>query len=355
MQDTYYSNDTTRPIWKRVTRREPCPICGKPKLCSFTPDGRAVKCARMPSNHPTKDGCWLHPIDGGTLAKPRTVATLRTSALAPVQRCDATYRALLAELGLSEQHREQLISNRGLSADVLNLFATIREFFDIKQRYELAARVAKRPGSIVGVPGFFLDHGRPAFAVQPAGFLVPVLDQHGRIQAFQLRLDNPRRDQPRYIWLSSANQPGGTSPGVPVAVWKPEKAHGAIWITEGPLKGLIASQRLNACVLAVPGVSNFQGVFPLLDGAPTGLSVVVAYDADAAAKIEVWRARESLCYALRARGLDVKLANWDGSKAKGVDDCLLAGLQVDVETWHPSVAPATQPRRTISLAEAMAR
>ena len=32
--------------WHRVTRREPCPVCGKPDWCAWSPDRRTLKCER---------------------------------------------------------------------------------------------------------------------------------------------------------------------------------------------------------------------------------------------------------------------------------------------------------------------
>lgn len=50
--------------WKRVSRREPCPVCGKPDYCGRTCDGEIVRCMRVESDKPAtgKDGCmgWLH-------------------------------------------------------------------------------------------------------------------------------------------------------------------------------------------------------------------------------------------------------------------------------------------------------
>lgn len=50
--------------WKRVSRNEPCPVCGKPDYCGRTCDGEIVRCMRVESDKPAtgKDGCmgWLH-------------------------------------------------------------------------------------------------------------------------------------------------------------------------------------------------------------------------------------------------------------------------------------------------------
>ena len=48
--------------WVRVTRRRPCPICGKPDWCGIAADGGAVACMRVDANslRRLKNGAWLH-------------------------------------------------------------------------------------------------------------------------------------------------------------------------------------------------------------------------------------------------------------------------------------------------------
>ncbi len=62
--------------WVRVTRRHPCPICGKPDWCMKTADGLVVLCMRTESDHPCRGECggWIHKIGavGGTV-KPSTI------------------------------------------------------------------------------------------------------------------------------------------------------------------------------------------------------------------------------------------------------------------------------------------
>ena len=46
--------------WRRVSRRSPCPVCGKPDWCSAGADGSAVCCMRVESNRRLRNGGWLH-------------------------------------------------------------------------------------------------------------------------------------------------------------------------------------------------------------------------------------------------------------------------------------------------------
>ncbi len=52
----------TADTWRRVTRAEPCPICGKPDWCGRSPDGSAAVCMRVESPYPTRNGGWLHHL-----------------------------------------------------------------------------------------------------------------------------------------------------------------------------------------------------------------------------------------------------------------------------------------------------
>ena len=45
----------------RVNRRFRCPVCGKASWCSVSP--RYVVCMRVPSDHPTRNGGWIHELD----------------------------------------------------------------------------------------------------------------------------------------------------------------------------------------------------------------------------------------------------------------------------------------------------
>lgn len=53
--------------WERVSRHEPCPVCGKPDYCGRTSDGTAVRCMRVESEKPVQDRNggmgWLHLLE----------------------------------------------------------------------------------------------------------------------------------------------------------------------------------------------------------------------------------------------------------------------------------------------------
>jgi hypothetical protein len=53
--------------WVRVSKPEPCPVCGKPDYCTRSTDGTAAKCMRVESDKPIESGGWVHSL---TIALP---------------------------------------------------------------------------------------------------------------------------------------------------------------------------------------------------------------------------------------------------------------------------------------------
>ena len=66
-----------RDKWIRVSKRNPCPICGRSDWCLLSADGEAVICARVESAHRCGDAGWLHrladPVAPPPPPKPQTV------------------------------------------------------------------------------------------------------------------------------------------------------------------------------------------------------------------------------------------------------------------------------------------
>jgi hypothetical protein len=306
----------------RATRLHPCPVCGKDSNCSFTEDGVRAICRRVSAGalKENRDGSFTHVLKGhegvytppGSLPKP-------TPAAAPIERRHAVYTALLAALPLSGRHTDNLLG-RGLSDTEVarngyaSLPASGQEALDLCR--DLAAR-----HDLCGVPGFFRDHeGRWYFRAMRPGFFIPVRDARGRIQAMQTRQDSGTR----YLWFSSAEREGGASSGAPVHFARPWRVAscGEAVITEGPLKADIIAEQLDACVVAVAGVSSFREDFGhwLRAQLPAVRQVFIAFDLDWHFKPEVGRATLRLMAAVEDAGLSGSLLNWDG--AKGLDDLL---------------------------------
>lgn len=305
----------------RVNRSHPCPICGRPDWCSYNSTG--VVCMRTPSAHEMRNGGWLHLRDMLSEYAGRTEETMQTpQPAAPLAERNRAYRALLRCLTLSDAHRQQLLA-RGMSLHEIRRggYRTL----PIEGRAEISRRLIDHGVDLRGVPGFMQKEGRYGaywtLAGSP-GLLIPVLDAGGKVQGLQIRVDDPG-DGARYRWLSSAGKPGGAgaTTWLHVARGDPRKP---VWITEGPLKANIAAYRLQATVIAVPGVSNWKGVPELV----RGRDVVVAYDADVVTKHEVKYHERILVSALLKAGCRVRIARWPMEKGKGLDDLLVAGGSV---------------------------
>lgn len=85
-----------KPEWKRVTKKHPCPICGKPDWCCYTADGRVVLCMRTPNDHPSRGdaGGWVYKQDRASCAvAPSTLYAERDDEHIPKNSVDS----LLAE------------------------------------------------------------------------------------------------------------------------------------------------------------------------------------------------------------------------------------------------------------------
>ncbi len=96
--------------WRRVSRREPCRICGKPQWCTIHANGSAC-CMRVESERPMKNGGWLHksenPVQVTANPRPRIQKPDKTidwaALLAPWKALTTQTMkdALAASLGVS--------------------------------------------------------------------------------------------------------------------------------------------------------------------------------------------------------------------------------------------------------------
>lgn len=248
-----------------------------------------------PDLRPAQRMPW--PVAGGTVAD--------------LADRDATYRATLERWSLTEAHRAALHA-RGLTDAVI-------------RRAGLASVAPGRapvPPTAAGVPGFSRQ-GKHWRIIGPSGIAIPVLDVGQRIQAIHVRADE--EEHGKYRWLSTPSHVGGAASGAPVHVVR--GVDDVVWITEGPLKAIVAQSRLGHTVLGVPGAGAWNPVLDIL----TELQpkwVVLAFDRDdkpdAAEQVAQHVAR--LTEALLTADWQLMTAHWDGPK--GLDDALVAGAAV---------------------------
>jgi len=143
--------------WLRVSKRNRCPVCDKPDWCLLSEDGKAAICARIESGKPAgnKGAGWLHKLDTARPLPPlsKPIQDVKQTPKAPPDMLDMAYSALLAELQLSETHRQNL-QRRGLTdAEIDSLgYRTL----PASGRRELVNRL--QAVKLAGVPGFHLSY-----------------------------------------------------------------------------------------------------------------------------------------------------------------------------------------------------
>lgn len=230
-------------------------------------------------------------------------------------------------LTLNLEHRAQLLA-RGLGGAEIERLRYVSAPVTASDRQRAADALAPYLEAFGGgVPGFYRDRGRWGMVFRPAGFLIPVRDECGRIQALSQRVDEPRNGG-KYIWLSSADRDGGASSGAPPHFTGRTLMSTAseVTITEGSLKADVASYLSGSPVVGVAGVHAIRGLAVRLKASfPALRRALVAYDRDMLDKPQVLEATLRLSEQLEAEGFAVKIRTWPGAE-KGIDDYLLAQL-----------------------------
>jgi len=248
---------------------------------------------------------------------------------------DRTYRALLASLPLSSTHR-QALRQRGLAdRDIVQRgYRTLAVHGRATRVRQLVADFGA--DACARVPGLYIvECGSQqwwSLAGVP-GLLIPVRDIDGRIVALKVRADH-LGEGPKYTYLSSTKH-GGPGPSAPVHVpLHGLSPGGPLRLTEGELKADVATVLSGVLTIAVPGVTLWRQVLPLLEALrPT--RVLLAFDADWRQNPHVARALAQATQALVEAGHPVGVETWDLSQGKGIDDVLRAGYPPALQSSVP--------------------
>lgn len=236
----------------RVTKQEPCPICGKPDFCFWrerdkNPDMYNLYCNRSSEAEGAivtgidgKDYIAIHQSVNRTIFEAveqreerskeritgekkertrRTYTVLDYVEPLPHEQLDDIYRCILNELPLYKHHAQYLLKE-GWSIDLINKHhicsfpaARINKLPNslkyVPSREKLAKRVMTKCGrkNLTGVPGAFINEkGNWTFACQ-SGIFLPVYDENGLIYRLRIRLDyldlpvNLQEDQEGYFYM----------------------------------------------------------------------------------------------------------------------------------------------------------
>lgn len=251
----------------------------------------------------------------------------------PIETRDKVYRALLNKLFLSEIHKKNLFERGFNNANIKESFyKTLPSDKGLKIR--ICKELIQEGLNVAGIPGFFTDwyNNWTFWTPKEGGFLVPYQDPIGRIEGFQVRKDG--KDTPKKYpwWSSSYMQNGAACTGFVHVHWN--KAHSCkkVVITEGALKGSIASILSDTTFVCVPGVNTINYLITTLKSMEN-LSgekineIWTAYDMDKLNNPQVLKQEKRLINLLRSNNYDPKISDWSKSysknpKLKGIDDYL---------------------------------
>lgn len=341
----YRSRSKARGDWFRVDKKYPCPTCHKHHGCMVSKDGKASICLRTTSEKPVKSkamrgaqGGWIHFLtEAQYTERPANKEQTTQQALASASVRHQFYSQLLKDNPLSNED-EAYLKSCGITR--LDEYGTLkRTLSDYKGTRRLP------DDTELGIPGVFASKSglKRYLNVNKTGIMMAVKDATGLIVGIEIRLDIESRmksDGERYQPLSSSYK-ADDAWGVSADTKQYNVVRGAddsiVYITEGRKKGEVIAEKLGSTALCVHGVSNWQRVVrDIPDFFANTKTFVVAYDMDKGENEHVKQAFESLLDALkRLQVYDVKIANWS-KKHKGIDDALLAGELIDLDTYSKS-------------------
>lgn len=254
---------------------------------------------------------------------------------------------------LSEKHLDYLTGERKLSMNDIERVGYftmprrtkyfMREFLKtLKERYGYDEEVLKK------VPGFYyLEKNGGMTFVGHKGIAIPIRDERGRISGIQIRRDQTKKGEKRYIWFSSsfANEKEGmafgTGSGSPVHVSYPErlKRPHDLFITEGVFKSEQLAKTYQSICVSLQGVQNWRGKIERIidyleeEKGQAVLTIHIFFDSDMCENPNVYFAFREMVLALKHtyRNLDFYYYWWDPEFGKGFDDLVLNGFFSEVK------------------------
>jgi hypothetical protein len=341
--------------FRKVTPKRPCRICHKTDWCGYSTDERTSICMRVSdgAKGTARNGGNIHVHNGVPLtSSPRKKMKPAPPSIeiAPIEIRDAVYRELirisparkyphlvdgadgLLSRGLLERETHNYGALPPTHKERAQLARQLRKF--VLDKFPVYGRRHSRAG-VVGIPGFWQDANGIVQLWKPREYKMPMLvipykDEHGRIQACQLRLhkgDIPEGEK-RYRWLASRLERRGCSSGTPIHfTFRPSTlSHGkTVVITEGGLKAeTLVSLRPQVRAIATSGVSCSHA--EIIEAART-YNALIAFDSDHRTNPSVCR---QLARLIAARELEAasrnlsttKIVYWEGYK--GIDDAAKA-------------------------------
>jgi len=344
--------------WVKVTKSFPCPICKHLNWCAVTADGAIVKCMRteagaFKTGNDASGHYYLHRR--GNNPGPDVPIPPRPGAPEP-ERADpdnlnAVYSAWLAELPLSNGHRENL-RWRGLTDEQIDRGGY--KTMPVQGRARIARTLWQRFGEVVlRVPGIAYKQGRQGEHLTlccAAGMLIPCRDLAGRITTLKVRRDEVNNSEDRYRYVTSAGYGGpGAEACAHAPLGTPQTAERAR-VTEGELKADVIAARIGETTVSAPGASSWKVALDMLK--TMGCKIVcLAYDADVEQKPTVARSLSAFAGALAAVGIAVELERWQLEDGKGLDDLLANGKTPELLLGEAALAAIREILATATAGE----
>lgn len=263
--------------------------------------------------------------------EPNKITETGEFSLAPAEVRDNTYTNLLSMLSLCPSHLESLMA-RGLNREQIEWLGY--RTTPAMRTSKLVAELLERGCVLEGVPGFYCrrENGQWMLDLRGSGIMLPDKNEHGQIEAIQIRLDKPYHS--KFYNLTSTDQYYGTKShccahfiGV-----SDSEDDDTVCLTEGVMKADIAyflsrQLRYPHGFVGVTGVSNKSQ----LQAAYTALfnlgkrRILVMYDADYQTNEAVRQLRDYAICAGTDHGFEMVPVTWS-PEHKGIDDLLLSML-----------------------------
>jgi hypothetical protein len=364
-----------------TSRINPCPVCGdQSRRCRHLPDSpNTILCmtATDAFSAPvgwqflklTRDGLWgivkrnLENINNASntqwaqhwrnlrIERLHQEKARHAASLSERDR-DIQIQDILRQLPLSLHHREDL-KRRGLNDGLI----AAGKFKSVEQWQKLEREVSYH---LAGV-----SLGGRSLITPQSGYLCPVWNPEGQMIGWQLRVDNPADDTPKYLWASSRTKkrPNGATVHLQngelpltfctpvVQDNRPQNALCYIGLAEGILKPWIIAQLRNQITIGAAG-GNFAGspqtfkryLTAATDSLDGTRDVLLWADAGAIANKNVMRQYRRTYELVTRWGYNLRVAWWGQLDKSCLDGDEYTG-EFEILTWAQFESLSRNPLR----------
>ncbi|WP_374030002.1 hypothetical protein [Bdellovibrio bacteriovorus] len=283
-------------MFQKVSRMQPCKICGKSDWCSFTFE--YVICKRISSGSINEkldrngEQYWVHSVKSD-VHQGTPSAILKARAVKNLALTKVVNQDILKLLNLASEDRDEL-HRRGLSDPQVET-GQYRSFYSFSTRV-LIARLLERYTfeELLQVPGFYAKSKTDLMMSKLDGLMIPIRAADGAITAFKIRRRYVQDGQNRFLLLSNhLGVSAGNELHVPIFPVNDSKT---LRLTEGELKADIATVFSSVKTIGIPGVSSWRTAIPYVKESGCD-HLILSFDSDL---YENPRVRRALVEAYKA-------------------------------------------------------